>query len=169
MTKLSTFSAAALAAGIATLLVACGGKSEGAAVGAASAAVAGASAASAPARSGAGAAVSVTSVVARQRELKLTLEAIGSVTPVSSVDVKPQLSSVVTRVHVQEGQFVRAGQLLFTLDSRPDEANVAKMRAQLAKDEAALADAQRQWARSRDLLAKNFISQGALDTSQAQV
>jgi RND family efflux transporter MFP subunit len=58
---------------------------------------------------------------------------------------------------------------LFTLDPRPDEANVARVRAQMVKDETVLADAQRQLARSRDLMAKNFISQGALDSSQAQV
>ena len=72
-------------------------------------------------------------------------------------------------MHIEEGQFVKAGQLLFSLDSRTDEANAAKARAQLAKDNAALADAQRQLARSQDLLAKNFISQGALDTAQAGV
>ena len=50
-----------------------------------------------------------------------------------------------------------------------DEANVAKARAQLAKDNAALADAQRQFVRAQQLLSQNFISQGALDTSRAQV
>lgn len=111
----------------------------------------------------------VTTTVAKKRDLDVTLEAIGTVMPMASVDIKPQTSSVVTRVHVQEGQFVKAGDLLFTLDPRPDEANVAKVRAQMVKDEAVLADAQRQLARSRDLMAKNFISQGALDTAQAQV
>jgi RND family efflux transporter MFP subunit len=72
-------------------------------------------------------------------------------------------------VHVKEGQFVKAGALLFTLDARPDVANVAKVRAQMVKDQAVLDDAQRQLARSRDLLSKSFISQGALDTAQAQV
>lgn len=113
--------------------------------------------------------IAVTTAVARLRDFDVSLEAIGTVTAMSSVDVKPQTNSVVTRVHVQEGQFVKAGDLLFTLDPRPDEAIVAKMRAQMVKDEAVLADAQRQLARSRDLMAKNFISQGALDTSQAQV
>ena len=46
-----------------------------------------------------------------------------------------------TKVHIKEGQFVQAGELLFTLDARNDEANVAKAQAQLAKDQAALADA----------------------------
>ena len=94
--------------------------------------------------------VSVTLVTAKARSLPVLLEVTGTVVPVASVDVRPQVSSVVTQVHVREGQFVRAGELLFTLDSRSDEANVAKMRAQMAKDEAALADAKRQLARSRE-------------------
>ncbi len=99
----------------------------------------------------------------------MLLSATGSVAPLSSVDVRAQVTSMVTRVHIKEGQFVRAGEPLFTLDSRTDEANVAKARAQLARDEVALADAQRQLARSRELLAQNFISQGAVDSAQALV
>lgn len=146
------------------LLPACGNQSDSSPATVASAA----SAPSAPGRAG-GAPVSVTTAEARKRDLDVTLATIGTVTPVSSVDVKPQINSVITRVHVQEGQFVKAGDLLFTLDPRPDEANVAKVRAQMVKDEAMLADAQRQLARSRDLMARNFVSQGALDSSQAQV
>lgn len=129
------------------------------------------SAASAPAATGraTGQPISVTTSVAVQRDFDVALEAIGTVTPLSSVDVKPQTNSLVKQVHVKEGQFVRAGELLFTLDGRADDANVAKVRAQMVKDQAVLADAQRQLARSRDLLAQGFISQGALDSSQAQV
>lgn len=116
-----------------------------------------------------GAPIAVTTVAAAQRDFEVALEAIGTVTPMASVDVKPQINSVITQVHVKEGQFVKTGERLFTLDTRPDEANVAKARAQLAKDQAVLDDAQRQLARSRDLLAKGFVSQGAVDSSQAQV
>jgi RND family efflux transporter MFP subunit len=111
----------------------------------------------------------VTTVRAQKRDLPVLLSATGSVAPLSSVEVRPQVTSVVTQVHIREGQFVTAGQLLFTLDSRTDEANVARARAQLAKDEVALVDAQRQLARSRDLLAQSFISQGALDANQTLV
>lgn len=117
----------------------------------------------------AGAPISVTTTIAKQRNFDVALEAIGTVTPLSSVDVKSQINSVITQVHVKEGQFVKAGALLFTLDARPDVANVAKVRAQMVKDQAMLDDGQRQLARSRDLLAKSFISQVALDTAQAQV
>jgi RND family efflux transporter MFP subunit len=97
------------------------------------------------------------------------LEATGTVTALNSVDIRPQVSSVITRVNIREGQFVKADDVLFTLDARNDQVNLTKAQAQLAKDLAALADAQRQLARNRDLLAQNFISQGAVDTSQAQV
>nr|WP_315228561.1 efflux RND transporter periplasmic adaptor subunit [uncultured Albidiferax sp.] len=132
---------------------------------------AGASAASAPAgaASGAGAPVNVTTTKAQQRDLPVVLKATGTVTALTSVDVRAQVTSVVDKVHITEGQFVKAGQLMFTLDARTDEANLAKARAQLVKDTAALADAKRQLARSKDLLAQSFISQGALDTAQAGV
>ena len=131
----------------------------------------GAGAASAPASAalGAGAPVSVSSVRAEKRDYDVQLEATGTVTSLNSVDVKPQVSSVVTKVHIREGQFVKAGEPLFTLDARADEANVSKAQAQLQKDQASLADAQRQLARSRELFAQNFISQGAVDTNQALV
>ncbi|MDD2727771.1 efflux RND transporter periplasmic adaptor subunit [Malikia sp.] len=160
MKKLSTsFATAALAVACALALNACGDKGP-AASGAGEAA---------PAAKPAAPAVPVSTVTAVRRKLELSISATGSATPVSAVDVKPQLSGVIRRVHVSEGQQVRAGDLLFTLDTRSDEANVAKLRAQIAKDQVLLADAQRQLARSRDLLAKNFISQGALDTSQTAV
>lgn len=152
------------AAGLAfciTLLASCGNKPETGVAVAANAPAAGASPA--------GPAISITTVLARQIDLPVELEATGTVVPASSVEVRPQVTSAVTQVHVREGQFVRAGDLLFTLDSRADEANVARLRAQMAKDAAALADAERQLTRSRELLDQKFISQGAVDTNQSQV
>jgi len=128
----------------------------------------GAPAAGAPAGAASGV-ISVTTVRAQQRDYEVTLEATGSVTALNSVDVRPQVSSTITQVHIKEGQFVKAGELLFTLDARTDEVNVAKAQAQLEKDLASLADAQRQLARSKDLLAQNFVSQSAVDSSQTLV
>ena len=125
--------------------------------------------ASAPAGSAPTPAVSVSMVAAVQRDFPIGVRATGAVVPQSSVDVKPQVSSVVTRVHVKEGQFVRSGELLFTLDARVDEANLGKAAAQLAKDRATLLDARRQLERSRDLLARSFVAQGVVDTAQATV
>ena len=130
-----------------------------------------ASGASAPARaaSAGGPAVTVTTVRAQQRDFPVLLSATGTVMPLTSVDLKAQVNSIVSKVHIRDGQFVEAGDLLFTLDSRADDANLAKARAQLVKDNAALADAQRQLVRAQQLLAQNFVSQGAVDTAQAQV
>ena len=113
--------------------------------------------------------VSVTVVRAQQRDFDVQLDATGTVSALSSVELRPQVSSVIRQVHIREGDFVKKGQLLFTLDVRADDANVSKAQAQLEKDQATLNDAQRQLARSRDLLAQKFVSQGAVDTSQALV
>ncbi|MBX3622437.1 MAG: efflux RND transporter periplasmic adaptor subunit [Rhizobacter sp.] len=128
-----------------------------------------ASGAGAPASGTGGPPVSVSTVRAVPRDVDVTLDATGTVTALNSVEVRPQVSSTIAKVHIREGQFVKAGTLLFTLDARADEVNVAKARATLAKDQAALADARRQLTRSRELLAQNFVSQSAVDASQTLV
>ena len=65
--------------------------------------------------------MSVSTIRAQQRDVDVTLDATGTVTALNSVDIRPQVSSVITQVHIREGQFVKAGQLLFTLDARNDE------------------------------------------------
>jgi RND family efflux transporter MFP subunit len=126
--------------------------------------------AAAPASAAAsGAPVSVTTVRAQRRDVDVVLDATGTVTALNSVDVRPQVSSTITKVHVREGRYVKEGQLLFSLDARGDEVNLAKAKAQLAKDRAQHADLERQLARSKDLFTQNFISQGAVDTAQAAV
>jgi RND family efflux transporter MFP subunit len=110
--------------------------------------------------------VTVSTVKAQKRDFAVNLQGNGVVSALTSVDLRAQVTSTVAKVHFSEGQFVKAGQLLFTLDSRTDEANLAKVRAQLAKDQATLADTKRQYERARQLFAQNFISQGAVDTAQ---
>ena len=132
-------------------------------------AVAGAGAATPAAAVASGPPISVTTVTAQKRDVDVMLEATGTVTALNSVDIRPQMASIITKVQIKEGQYVSAGQPLFALDARNDEVNVTKARAQLAKDEAALADAERQLARSKDLFAQNFISQGAVDTNETLV
>ena len=113
--------------------------------------------------------VTVTTVKAEMKDLAVRLRSAGVVTPIRTVDVKPQVNSVITKVNIKDGQYVKAGDLLFTLDGRTEEANIAKAQAQLAKDSAALADAQRQLRRAQDLLARQFISQGSVDSNLASV
>jgi RND family efflux transporter MFP subunit len=64
---------------------------------------------------------------------------------------------------------VKKGDLLFSLDSRTEEANLRKAQAQLEKDRADLVTAERNLERQRELFRQKFISQSALDTAQNQV
>src|SRR5450759_4853594 len=60
---------------------------------------------------------------AEKRSIPITVYSNGNVTAIETVDVRPQVQNVVRTVHVKEGQEVRAGQLLFTLDERKDLSN----------------------------------------------
>ena len=111
--------------------------------------------------------VTVSTVAVEQKDLAVRLRATGMVSPINSVDIKAQTNSIIAKVHVRDGQFVKNGDLLFTLDARTEEANIVKAQAQLDKDAASLADAQRQLKRTQELAAQNFIAQGQVDTAMA--
>ena len=111
----------------------------------------------------------VKTALAQQQSMPIVLQANGSVSAINNVDVRPQIQNVVRAVHVREGQEVQAGQLLFTLDARADESNVAKAQAQLASQRADLADAEQVLKRNQELLAKNFVSQAVVDSSRNKV
>lgn len=118
---------------------------------------------------GSSAGVSVTTAIAQRRTVPVVLEVNGYVASLNSVDIRPQISNVIARVHIKEGQFVNAGDVLFTLDDRADQVNLSKAEAQLAKDQATLADFERQLVRSKELRQKGFIAQSATDTVQTQL
>ena len=113
--------------------------------------------------------VSVSVVSAQRRELPSLVEATGTIAPRRSVEVRAQVPGVLREVLVREGDTVRAGQTLFRLDDRNERAQVDRARAQLLRDEASLGEAQRQLARSQDLIRQNFVSQGAVDTASTAV
>ncbi len=104
-----------------------------------------------------------------RQDVPVTLSASGTVTPVSSVVLHAQTSATIRKVHIREGQFVKAGTLMFSLDDRDEQAGVARASAQLARERAALADLERQYKRSQDLYAQKFIAQSAVDTLKSQV
>lgn len=114
-------------------------------------------------------AISVSLTQARQMNVPVRLQANGYVSSLNSVDIRPQISNIITKVHIREGQFVKTGDLLFSLDDRADRVNLQKVQAQMAKNLASLADLERQLMRNKELVSKSFIAQSALDTIQAQV
>lgn len=102
-------------------------------------------------------------------DIPVRLSANGTVTALQSVDVRAQLSATIKSVHVREGQYVRRGERLFSLDVRTEEANLDRSAAQLARSRADLANAERNLLRQRELFARKFVAQTALDAVQNQV
>src|SRR6185369_5247867 len=115
------------------------------------------------------AAVTVTTTKVESRDVPVRIKANGIVTALQSVDLRSQVTSTISQVHIREGQNVTKGELLFTLDSRADEANLRKAQAQVEKDKADLATSERNLARQRELFQQKFIAQAALDVAQNQV
>jgi membrane fusion protein, multidrug efflux system len=70
------------------------------------------------------------------RTMPVELQAIGNVEAISTVSIKAQISGQLMRVHFKEGDFVKKGQLLFTIDRAPFEAALRQAEGTLAKDEA---------------------------------
>lgn len=109
-------------------------------------------------------------VVSPQRQdVGVELSANGTVTPVRTVDLHPQTTATIRQVHIREGQFVKEGQVMFSLDDRADRANVARAEAQVAQNRATLADLERQYKRSQELASQGFLSQSAVDSLKSQV
>ena len=104
-----------------------------------------------------------------RQDVGVELSANGTVTPLRTVDLHPQTTATIRQVHIREGQFVKEGQVMFSLDDRADRANVAQAEAQVAQNRATLADLERQYKRSQDLAAQNFLSQSAVDSLKSQV
>ncbi|HYD81729.1 MAG TPA: efflux RND transporter periplasmic adaptor subunit [Paucimonas sp.] len=111
----------------------------------------------------------VRSAVAEKAALPITIRANGHVTALNSVEVRPQVQNIVRAIHVKEGQEVRAGDLLFTLDERGDASNLERARAQAARDRADLADAEQTLKRNLELQAKGFVSQAIVDSARNKV
>lgn len=108
----------------------------------------------------------VVTTKAQSRDVPVRLKANGIVTALQTVDLRAQVTSTVREVHIREGQNVARGDLLVSLDSRADDANIRKAEAQVEKDKADLATARRNLARNQDLFNQKFISQAALDVVQ---
>jgi RND family efflux transporter MFP subunit len=111
----------------------------------------------------------VVTTRAESRDVPVRVRANGIVTALQSVDFRPQITSTVAQVHIREGQNVKAGELLVSLDAREAEANVKKAAAQIEKDKADLANARRNLDRQQELFRQKFIAQAALDTAQNTV
>ena len=99
----------------------------------------------------------------------VTIEALGTLTPLATVTVRPQVSGVITAIHFREGQLVKKGELLAQIEPRPFENALQEAQGNLKRDEAQLADARLQLDRNRTLLELDSIAQQDVDTQAATV
>ncbi|MET0338623.1 MAG: efflux RND transporter periplasmic adaptor subunit [Caulobacter sp.] len=86
-----------------------------------------------------------------------------------SVEVRARVGGYISAVHFRDGDYVRRGQLLFTLDPRPAQAGLAAARAQLSHAQAQLSLARSELTRSETLLTSQAVSQAEVDTRRGAV
>jgi membrane fusion protein, multidrug efflux system len=102
--------------------------------------------------------VPVTVARVEQKNVPMQIRAIGSVQPVSTVAVRCLVGGQLTRVWFREGDDVRRGQMLFTIDPRPYEATLLQAQANLARDEANQKNAESEAARYAGLVQKDYVT-----------
>lgn len=115
------------------------------------------------------AATTVGTAVAVRADVPITVEALGTVTPAATVTVRPQVTGVLREVLFREGQLVKRGQLLATIDPRQFEMALMQATGQRQRDAAQLENARLTLQRYRTLLAQDSIARQDVDTQAALV
>lgn len=111
--------------------------------------------------------VAVQAGTVAREDVPIWFDGIGTVQAFNTVTVRARVDGELQRVSLQEGQLVKAGDLLATIDSRPLQAQLAQAQAKKAQDEAQLANARRDLERNMNL--KEFASRQSVDTQRALV
>ncbi len=102
-----------------------------------------------------------------QKAMPEKLAAVGSVTPISTVAVRPQVAGIIERVGFREGSPVKRNQVLFEIDARPAEAAVAAAESALARDRVQAAHARADLKRNAELVEKQYVTQQQFDAAKA--
>ena len=123
----------------------------------------------APGGPGGGARVTVGEAAARRADVPVYIDALGTVTPVATITLRPQVSGVLTAVLFTEGQMVTKGQLLAQIDPRPFQQALMQAQGTRQRDEAQLANARITLQRYQTLLAQDSIARQDVDTQAALV
>lgn len=105
----------------------------------------------------------VAVVTVQPADLPLTFEYVGQTAGVREVEVRPRVGGILQRWNYTEGTRVRAGQVLFTIDQAPFQANVARLAATLTSAEARHRQARREAARIEPLVAQGMVTRKAFD------
>ncbi len=120
------------------------------------------------ARGEGGAAVPVTVATVEQRTTPVAVSSFGTVEAYADVEVRAQVTGILEQVHFTEGQMVKKGDRLLSIDPRQPQANLKMAQANLEKDQAQLKNAEREAARQTELLQKGFASQDVYDQAHDQ-
>ena len=112
--------------------------------------------------------ISVELAKAERKPVPVDVDAIGTVTPISSVALKSRVETTIVSVHFEDGAKVSQGDLLFTLDARQIDAQIEQAEGMLARDQAQLEGAQRDVRRYSDLIGKGATTQVNLDNARTQ-
>src|SRR5881392_2299245 len=112
--------------------------------------------------------ISVDLAKAERKPVPVDVDAIGTVTPISSVALKSRVETTIVSVHFEDGAKVAEGDLLFTLDARQIDAQIEQGEGVLARDQAQLEGAQRDVRRYSDLIGKGATTQVNLDNAKTQ-
>src|SRR4051794_21678199 len=118
-------------------------------------------------RRGGGGPVPVFTAKVQAKSVPVTIPAVGTAEPLTTVQVRAQVTGQLAEVRFSEGQDVKKGQLLFVLDQRPFQAVVAQAEAVLAGDTATSNNASRQRANYEDLYKRQLISRDQYETQIA--
>ena len=102
-------------------------------------------------------------------DINVTLNALGTVTPLATATVRPQVGGMLVKINFTEGQMVQAGDVLAQVDPRPYQAALDQVRGQLARDTATLANAKVDLERYRTLQAQNAIAAQQVSAQEALV
>ena len=112
--------------------------------------------------------VPVTAAAVEDKAVPFDVNAIGTVIAASTVAVRAQITGELMSVNFKEGDEVKEGQVLFTLDKRPFEAALLQSEAQLQKDLAQLANAKAQSVRYQDLQQRGIATREQVDQMTTQ-
>ena len=111
--------------------------------------------------------VPVTVAQVQKKTVPQQVTAIGTVEPMQTVQVKTMVAGTLTGVHFREGQEVKRGDLLFTIDPRPYQAALAQAQSAVARDRAKLADAESNAARLTELAKKEYVAERQAESARA--
>ncbi len=120
-----------------------------------------------PARGGRTVAVQVAN--AQRKSIPVEVDAIGTVSPIASVALKSRIETTITEVHFQDGARVNEGDILFVLDGRQIDAQIAQAEGTLVRDRSQLAGAERDYKRYSELIGKGATTQLNVDNAQTQM